>query len=358
MFHFAHQGKRIRVRLTREEFEALTADILDRTRLTVNKLLREAKTTWDDITRLLLVGGSTRMPMVQRMLEKESGKKVDRSLSPDEAVAHGAAIYAGILLKKGIPTIQGISVRNVNSHALGILGVDPKTKRRRRKVMIPRNTQLPVNRSCVFPTNKHGQKSVLVHVVEGGTDSGANATDIGKCTVTDLPPDLPKRTPVKVSFRYAANGRLKVYAELPTIQRKASLTIQRASGLSKDDLAEWRKRIKEGRLLSTSSIPTPAKSPVMEMTEVIEEEDELDDVLDLALDNEEVDELDLSLDDDGEGGGEAEPAGDDEMADAFEPVDDGLMPDLGSDLGLAEDEEELGLLKDDEDDRLGLKEIE
>ena len=389
--HFAHEGKRLRIRLARDQFEAMSADLLDRTRSTVNKLLREAKITWKEVTRLLLVGGSSRMPMVQKMLEKESGLVVDRSLNPDEAVAHGAAIYAGILLKKGIPAIEGISVRNVNSHALGILGVDPQTKRQRRKIMIPRNSKLPTKRSCAFPTNKPGQKSVLVSVVEGGTDSGANATKIGKCVVTDLPPDLPKNTPVKVVFQYAANGRLKVEAELPTIGKKAALTIQRASGLNDEELKEWKSRIREGRLLSASSIATsaPAAAPMV-MTEIVETE-HAEDELDLTVESEvfesesyvsevhesaieEDDELDLTLGEDDEidelepddgvdkieldGDGEAlEP---DEEIDELEPDDDdGLMPDMGDDeFGLVADDDVMGFIEDDGEDDSDLKELE
>ncbi|MEO8497194.1 MAG: Hsp70 family protein, partial [Planctomycetota bacterium] len=98
---FTHDGRRLQLNLTRAEFERRTAGLLDRTRMTVKRLLKDAQLTWSDLTRLLLVGGSTRMPMVQTMLEQESGLRVDRSLSPDEAVAHGAALYAGMLLSGG-----------------------------------------------------------------------------------------------------------------------------------------------------------------------------------------------------------------------------------------------------------------
>ncbi len=292
-FHFAHEKQKIRGRLDRATFESISSDLLDRTRMTVNKMLREAKLTWQDVTRLLLVGGSTRMPMVQRMLEKESGLKVDRTLSPDEAVAHGAAIYAGILLKKGIPAIEGISVANVNSHDLGILGIEPATKRTRRHIMIPRNTTLPASKSCTFPTTKQGQKSVLVNVVEGGTDSGANATPIGKCVVTDLPPDLPAKSPVKVRFNYAANGRLVVQAELPSIQKKAALTIERVSGLSDESLKDWFLRIQDGNLVDTSA----AVDEILELDslEIVEPIDD-DDVEELLMADDDDDDLTLAED--------------------------------------------------------------
>lgn len=227
------------------------------------------------------------MPMVRTMLEEDSGLRVDRSLSPDEAVAHGAAIYAGILLQKGISAIQGISVQNVNSHALGILGIEPATKRTRRHVMIPRNTTLPTSKSCVFRTNKDGQKSVLVNVVEGGTDSGANATHIGKCVVADLPSDLPAKTEVRVRFKYAENGRLTVSAALPTINRKASLTIERTSGLSDQDIVDWSTRIRDGNLIGPVVEPVELEFDIPSADELDSEFLLLDDDQEFSLDDEE-----------------------------------------------------------------------
>lgn len=241
-----HDRGRLRVTLPRSEFEALTADLLERTRVTVRRLIKEAHLRWDQVTRLLLVGGATRMPMVRKMLEAESGLKVDRSLSPDEAVAHGAAIYAGILLRRGGDRLQGISVRNVNSHDLGVLAVERATGRQRRRLMIARNTPLPASAHGDFRTARKGQSTVLVPVVEGGTDSGAHATHIGQCTVQDLPADLPARTPVTVTFQYAQNGRLTVRASLADSKHEAKLVIQRAKGLSREDLDHWQSRLDEG----------------------------------------------------------------------------------------------------------------
>jgi molecular chaperone DnaK len=241
-----HDGSRLRVTLTRSEFESLTADLLERTRVTVRKLIKEAHLRWDQVTRLLLVGGATRMPMVRNMLEAESGLKVDRSLSPDEAVAHGAAVYAGILLHRGGARLQGISVRNVNSHDLGVLAVERATGRQRRRLMIARNTPLPASAQGEFRTARKGQTNVLVPVVEGGTDSGSHATHVGQCIVQDLPADLPARTPVRVTFQYGQNGRLTVRASLPDAKRQANLVIERATGLSRDDLDRWQSRLDRG----------------------------------------------------------------------------------------------------------------
>jgi len=240
----SHDKAKSRIKLSRADFESFTGDLLDRTRLTVRRLLKDASLAWSDVTRVLLVGGSTRMPMVQRMLEEESSLKVDRSISPDEAVAHGAAVYAGMLLKSG-DAVAGISVKNVNSHDLGVLGVDPETQRPRRKMMIPRNTPLPAAVKKPFRTARDGQKAVLVQVVEGGTDSGANSTPIGNCIVSDLP-EMPAGTPIQVTFKYGNDGRLSIQAELPTLNRSANLTIERASGIPDSEIEDWAACIHEG----------------------------------------------------------------------------------------------------------------
>lgn len=236
---FLHAGKGSKYRLTRAEFESLTADLLDRTRLTIRQLLRDAQLAWSDVTRLLLVGGSSRMPMVQQMLEQESGVKPDRSLSPDEAVAHGAAIYAGLLLNAGHKPLTGMSVRNVNSHDLGVMAVDQATMRPKRRIMIPRNTQLPAEVTKDFYTARAGQPNVPVSVVEGGTDSGSGSTAIGTCLIDNLPADLPAKTPVRVTFRYGQDGRLHVEASLPSADKKAGTTIQRTSGIPENLLVSW-----------------------------------------------------------------------------------------------------------------------
>jgi molecular chaperone DnaK len=278
---FAHEGIRSQLTITRDEFESHTADLLDRTQMTLWGLLKEAKVCWRDITRLLLVGGSTRMPMVQRMLTAESGLTLDRSLSPDEAVAHGAAIYARVLLggeesrkrtfgrtadgnqppltapspplfrsvgrgKAPPESADRLTVHNVNSHDLGILAIEPSTGRRRRQIVIPRNSCLPATRSRDFRTSKDGQQQIAVMVVEGGTDTGEGATPIGSCVVSDLPPDLPKGAGVVVTFMYRADGRLTVRAQIPAANCEAQATIDRASGMTEPDLQAWKRFLDSG----------------------------------------------------------------------------------------------------------------
>jgi molecular chaperone DnaK len=246
--HFSFGGKRIRVPLTREQFEALTADLLERTVFTIKKLLKEASLTWSSVPRILLVGGSTRMPMVAARLGREFETEIDRSLAPDEAVAHGAALYAEFLLARGGSGRPRMSVHNVNSHDLGVLAIEDATNRPRRKIQIPRNTPLPAVGRSRFHTRRDDQRHVAVPVIEGGDASGRDATAIGRCVITDLPPGLPAGTPIDVAFTYAEDGRLTVRAELPTVNRRATLVIQRASGLSTEFLHQWEERIKNGSL--------------------------------------------------------------------------------------------------------------
>ena len=250
------EGRRLKHEVTRATFEELTADLLDRTLMTVKKLMREAQVEFKDLTRLLLVGGSTRMPAVTELLERETGLQADRSLSPDESVAHGAAIYAGLLMKTGAERINGMSVTNVSSHDLGILGIERETGRKRRSTMIPRNTQLPVKVRKTFPTLRDDQRSVEVNVIEGGDSSGNNSTAIGKCQVKGLPENLPAKTPVQVTFKYGSDGLLTVQASLPTIGKDAEMTIQRAAGLSEEAIAKWLDLVESG--LPDSSVETPA----------------------------------------------------------------------------------------------------
>ena len=242
---FAHDGMRLRCDLSQAEFAKLTEDLVERTLMTVRLVLDDSGLDWSDLTRLILVGGSTRMPMIRDELEKHSGFELDRSLSPDEAVSHGAALYAGMLLGHSGEHAK-VSVTNVNSHDLGILAVDPKTGEPRRQVMIPRNSSLPCQKQMRFRTHQNNQANVKIEIIEGGDDKGTNATKIGKCIVDKLPKNTPKGTSIDVLFDYGQDGRLKIGAELPDIDRNVQMTLDRAAGLSSDEIDSWRKRIDDG----------------------------------------------------------------------------------------------------------------
>jgi molecular chaperone DnaK len=236
-----HLGSRLKVEVTRQEFEEATAALLERTRLTAEIVVRQAGLTWSAIDRVLLVGGATRMPMVLRMLEELTGKAPDRSISADEAVAHGAALYANLLAprKSTNGPAVGFSVTNINSHSLGILGADPKTGRKLNKILLPKNSPLPRTVTEVFTTFKSNQRSVVIKVLEGESDRPDACSKVGTCAIRNLPRDLPAGWPVQVSYTYEANGRLHVAAKLKGHNAGVTTDFVRENSMPDDDLELW-----------------------------------------------------------------------------------------------------------------------
>jgi len=240
-----YRGFSDRIEIAREQFEEATLDLLDRTRFTVTQTLRAAGLTWDEVDRILLSGGSTRMPMVRAMVRRLSGKDPDTSVAADEAVAHGAALRAGLLIARSQGRPAAFRIKNVNSHSLGVVGVDPATKRRRAGVLIPRNTPIPASAKRTFRTQKANQKSILVEIVEGENPSPDDCTQIGRCTIRGLPPSLPARSPVQVVFHYKPNGRLKVRVSVPDTESHLETEFSRENGLPKEHLDGWRRYVSE-----------------------------------------------------------------------------------------------------------------
>jgi molecular chaperone DnaK len=239
----AGDGRPVRIELTRRLFADLTRDLLDRTRFTSQQALQAARLQWNKIDRVLLVGGSTRMPMVRDMLRELTGQEPDASLAADEAVAHGAALRARTLLEAG-ESRPKLKVRNVNSHSLGLVARERATGRRRTAVIIPRNTPLPAQAKRVFRTKRDGQKSVLVEVVEGETPSPDDCVPLGRCTARGLPPNLRAGTGVEVGFHYEQNGRLVIEVRLATDERQLlTHELFRENMLSQDQLDRWREFI-------------------------------------------------------------------------------------------------------------------
>jgi molecular chaperone DnaK len=238
-----YAGIRMRIDVTREEFQQLTSDLLQRTETTTKLALEDAGLTWNDIGRVLLIGGATRMPIVAEMIERLSGKTPDRSVSPDEAVAHGAAIYAGMLLDEREGRPAKATLVNVNSHSLGVVGIDSATKMRTNCIVVPKNTPLPcrVLRTCV--THVPSQRSVKVMIVEGESHRPDECISLGECVVRDLPEGLPKGAKIRVEFSYAANGRIEVTAHIPAARQSARVEIEPSNAPNLEDLATWSERL-------------------------------------------------------------------------------------------------------------------
>jgi molecular chaperone DnaK len=236
-------GHAARVEVSRQQFQDLTRDLLDRTTFTTRQTLEAAGLAWEQIDRVLLVGGSSRMPAVVEMLRGLSNKEPDCSVSPDEAVAHGAALHAGLLLANQQGQRPSFHIKNVNSHSLGVVATDSKTRRQRNAILIPRNTPLPVAARRVFKTQKTGQRSILVRIVEGESLSPEDCSQLGKCSVRNLPPNLPLQTPIEVRFRYEENGRLTVNVRVEGTGRELQHEMTRENSLTQDQLDSWRKYV-------------------------------------------------------------------------------------------------------------------
>ena len=238
-----YRGTAARIEVNRLQFEEATQDLLDRTRFTTVQTLQAAGLDWKDLNRVLLVGGSTRMPMVRGMLHQLSDKEPDNSVAADEAVAHGAVLHASLILARQAGLPPSFKIQNVNSHSLGVIGIEPETKRLRNGIIIPRNTPLPVTAKRAFKTTKAGQRSIHVEIVEGESPSAEDCTPIGHCSVRHLPSDLPVNYPVDVLFHYQPNGRLKVHVTLPNTDHEVATEIVRENSLGKEHLDGWRQYI-------------------------------------------------------------------------------------------------------------------
>jgi molecular chaperone DnaK len=246
-----HAGKVLTVPLSRAEFESLTRDLLVRTRLTTQQLLRQAGLTWEQVDRILLVGGSTHMPMTGQMLHDLTGKVPDNSLAVSEVVARGAALHAGIMAAQGRgddlqlegaarDALANVVEINVNAHSLGIQV--KQGQERVNDILIPKNTQLPTAASRVYCTLVENQQRVQVKVLQGEASQADACINIGECWIEGLPPNLPRASPVQVRCSVGSNGLIDVMALDMTSGKMARTEIHRSSGLTDDEIAreaEW-----------------------------------------------------------------------------------------------------------------------
>jgi molecular chaperone DnaK len=258
----SHAGKRVAIELTREDLLSLTADLLGRTRLTCELAVQEAHVKWDLIDAVLLVGGSSRMPMVSEMLQEISGRPPNRSVSPDEAVAQGAALYAQMVwgedaeLKESVRRPSTAKITNVNAHSLGIVGFDPKIGDRRVSVLIPKNSPIPKSNTKTFRTRRAGQELIYIQIVEGESSHPDRCTLIGECKLKGLPKDLPPEWPVHVTFAYRRDGRVFVEAQVEGAE-PFHVEIDRNRRVSREDAEAW-----ASELLSVEPGERPSKPPV------------------------------------------------------------------------------------------------
>ncbi len=228
--------KHMSIKITRSKLEQLTEDLVEKTIEPCRKALADAKISASDLKEIILVGGQTRMPLVQETVKKTFGREPHKGVNPDEVVAAGAAIQAGII--KG--DVKDVVLLDVTPLSLGIetLG-NVFTK------LIERNTTIPTKKSQIFSTAADSQPAVTVHVLQGERPMSKDNKSLGQFELTGIPP-APRGVPqIEVTFDIDTNGILNVTAKDKATEKSQNIVIKSSSGLSEEEVEKLKKEAKE-----------------------------------------------------------------------------------------------------------------